>query len=327
MSKKARKYIAALAAAVMGVSIFSFAAWGEGSSSAAGSQTVSSAAPSSSAPSSASSAPSSESPSSQQGSSSSAGTVSQEPVSETPPTGSVGRENVSSTVMVTFDLAGGTGLSSRNLDKGTLISELKTPTRDGYTFAAWLYNGMEVSGSFSINSDITLTAEWKKNPASSAPASSAPASSQSAQSTASVVSSDPGITSSQDWTALLTSSAASSSAAKSSSLSSAVSSAAPKTVSTGRKYSSLFYIGIVLIILGIAGVGAFIWLQINRHRNNRGTPGNGPGATGEDFSDAPEKPDEFTDIASYSDGKRHNDAAELGRKQDSGDDPLDGNNP
>lgn len=303
MSRKAIRYFAALLAALLCVSLISFTAFGEDSSniSSLGASQISSFPESSDISSVNSMVSSSESDSSP----SEVDTTPTE--GETGGTdGEVGHETVSpSEVMVTFDLAGGTGPTSKYLDKGTKISELKDAKRDGYTFVAWMYNGTEVSDSFSIDTDITLTAEWKQNPAASSSTDT-----DDASDTISVADSDPGVTASQDWNALLNPSSAENQSDVSSSIISGISSTPSQTTTSGRKFSSLFYIGIVLIALGLAGIGTFIYLFVLGKREGGGGPKGGASSGGD-----AEQEEDFTDITSYSDGKLHNDADSLGSEQ------------
>ena len=61
---------------------------------------------------------------------------------------------------VTFDSNGGTSVSSRTADAGSTLGQLPNPSRDGYTFAGWTYNGSTVSSSTTVNSNMTLVAQW-----------------------------------------------------------------------------------------------------------------------------------------------------------------------
>ena len=61
---------------------------------------------------------------------------------------------------VTFDPNGGTSVSSRTVDAGSSIGSLPPTTREGYTFAGWTYNGSTVSSSTTVNSDMTIVAQW-----------------------------------------------------------------------------------------------------------------------------------------------------------------------
>lgn len=202
--------------------------------------------------------------------------------------GSVGRESDDGKILVTFNLNGGKGMhTSAKVSKGTTVSEFKTPTRKGYRFAGWLLDGSQVSGSKTLNSPVTLTAAWTKE-----------VSSEAAVSVASVSEppqSDDGTLSSQDWGTLLA-------GESSGSVSSAVSSAAVSSeAQQAGGVSSMFLAGVLLVALGAAGVGTFVYLQFIRGRGGKGGP-RGPGGSGGATDDTIV----FTDVSSYSDGKKHN---------------------
>lgn len=159
-------------------------------------------------------------------------------------------------------------------------------------------NGTEVSGSMPINSDTTLSAEWIKiTNASSTGKSSETASTDQdaidqAARDAEEAGSDPGMLSSEDWGALLSSSSSDSSS--DSEPSSAVSSQAPNAGGT----STLFIVGIVLAVLGLIGIGIFIYLQFIHKPGGPNKP-KGTGGTGDDDTTV------FTNVSSYSDGRPH----------------------
>lgn len=291
MSKKARKYIVITLAAVFCISAFSITAFAQAASSVgAGSK------PSSSSPNSSSSASSSSKPA---------------PSSSGRPTSSgVTREPTSSDVTVVFNLNGGYGMrTSASVTKGTTVSEFKTPSKTGYQFVAWMMNGTEVSGSMPINEDTVLTAEWAKNAGttSSQDTENSVDTKQNqieqAANEANQAVSDPDALSSQNWGALLSSSGDSgvSSAESSSQASSAA-------ASSSGGFSTLLAIGIALIVLGLAGVGTFIYLQfIRKSGGGKGGKG-GPGGSGKSSKDDTMV---FTDVSSYSDGKKHDDGSNV----------------
>jgi uncharacterized repeat protein (TIGR02543 family) len=188
--------------------------------------------------------------------------------------------------------------SSGKFKKGTTVSEFKTPSKKGYKFMGWTMNGTEVDGSMPIDHDTTLTAKW--SPVAEAPTKSAAsvntnesAVNQAANEAGDAVS-DPDALASQDWGSLL-----SSEESEASSASSQASSAAP----AAGGFSSLFAIGIALIVLGLAGVGVFVYLQFI-HKGK----GGGKGGPGGPRKNAKDDTMTFTDVSSYSDGRRHDDA-------------------
>lgn len=183
-------------------------------------------------------------------------------------------------ITVTFHLNGGTGATTRaHVDSGTSVGEFSTPTRKGYQFAGWSLNGNTADPSTQLNGDAVLTATWvPANPSSN---KAAPSSSQKpvdthqseideAASRAEAAISEPDTLSSQDWNSLLNSSSSSAAAG-------AVSSLPSSQGKSGSNFSKLFYLGIGLIVLALAGIGLFIYLQFIRGR--RGKPHGGSPST------------------------------------------------
>ena len=65
---------------------------------------------------------------------------------------------------VTFDSMGGTHIDSQNVEKGDKATKPTNPTREGYTFDDWYYNGEKWSFiGYVVTEDITLTAKWNVN--------------------------------------------------------------------------------------------------------------------------------------------------------------------
>ncbi|MBO5411464.1 MAG: InlB B-repeat-containing protein [Clostridia bacterium] len=64
---------------------------------------------------------------------------------------------------VTYDANGGTVTPSTQTVVYDSIPTLATPTRDGYTFTNWTYEGKGVSETWTIAQDVTLKAEWVKS--------------------------------------------------------------------------------------------------------------------------------------------------------------------
>lgn len=177
---------------------------------------------------------------------------------------------------------------------GTQVKTLSVPERKGYEFDCWTMNGVEVSPSLEIYTEISLTARWEVSTASSkAPSSYASVDThksevEQAASRAAEAISDPDVLSSEDWGSLL--SAPSEAAAGVGTLSSAASS----QPSQGGGGSWLFPVGIGLIVLAACGVGAFVYLQFFSDAGPHIPPGP---VEGGGFKNA-----EFTDISSHSDG-------------------------
>jgi uncharacterized repeat protein (TIGR02543 family) len=61
---------------------------------------------------------------------------------------------------VTFDSAGGTGVSPQSVEYGGFATAPTPPTRAGYTFAGWLSGGEPFDFTTPITADLTLTAGW-----------------------------------------------------------------------------------------------------------------------------------------------------------------------
>lgn len=204
----------------------------------------------------------------------------------------VGHESDDDKILVTFNLNGGSGMhTSAKVSKGTTVSEFKQPTRKGYEFAGWLLDGNQVSGSKALSGPVTLTAAWTRTASSDAASVDTRQSEiEAAASAAEENGSDGGTLSSEDWNALL---GASSGAALA-----AVSSASPASSEAQRAggFSSLFLAGVILVVLGTAGVGTFIYLQFIRGRHGPRGRGGSDGATDDTIV--------FTDVSSCSGGKK-----------------------
>lgn len=207
-------------------------------------------------------------------------------------------------VTVSLDFNGGAGGSNRIVVKsGTPVADLATPTRKGYKFSGWSSGGNLISSSLKLTSDIFLIAQWEKVESSSQRQQQQASASQSsvdthqsevdaAASRADETISDPDTLSSQDWNALLSSSETSSAAAGAMQGSAQSSSQAQKASTGG--VSWLFILGLVLIVLALAGIGVFIYLQFFSHPRGPRGPRGGREDSEEDSTI------EFTDISSYS---------------------------
>ena len=67
-------------------------------------------------------------------------------------------------VSVSFDSQGGSPVPTQLITKGTQVTRPQDPTKEGYTFAEWMLGGQPFEFSSPVNSNITLTASWTKNP-------------------------------------------------------------------------------------------------------------------------------------------------------------------
>lgn len=65
---------------------------------------------------------------------------------------------------ITFDTDGGSYLSPKKVTEGNTIKKLDVPTKDGYTFDYWSYEGEEWDFSTKVYEDMTLLAIWKEKP-------------------------------------------------------------------------------------------------------------------------------------------------------------------
>ena len=64
-------------------------------------------------------------------------------------------------VSVSFDSNGGSKVKSQDILIGETAVEPSVPTKEGYDFQGWLYNGTVYDFSTAVNEDITLKALWK----------------------------------------------------------------------------------------------------------------------------------------------------------------------
>jgi len=63
---------------------------------------------------------------------------------------------------VTFDSQNGTSVKSQTVESGKTATKPSNPTRDGYVFKGWYYNGSVFNFNLKITKNITLTAKWEK---------------------------------------------------------------------------------------------------------------------------------------------------------------------
>lgn len=71
-----------------------------------------------------------------------------------------------STYTVKFDLNGGDGnIPDQKVKEGSTIDRPDNPTREGYTFTGWQYQDSDWNFLNAVGSNMTLTAQWKRNEA------------------------------------------------------------------------------------------------------------------------------------------------------------------
>lgn len=67
------------------------------------------------------------------------------------------------TYTVTFDSNGGSAVEEIVVRENDVVLAPEAPTRKGYTFVSWQYNGKDYDFTSLITEDTTLKAKWKKN--------------------------------------------------------------------------------------------------------------------------------------------------------------------
>jgi len=67
------------------------------------------------------------------------------------------------TYTVTFDSDGGSSVAKQNVKENGTITKPSDPTRDGYKFVEWQYNGKKFDFSTKVTKAMTLTAKWEKD--------------------------------------------------------------------------------------------------------------------------------------------------------------------
>jgi len=77
-------------------------------------------------------------------------------------------KSVSTTTIyvVSYNSNGGSSVYSQNVQSGGKATQPANPTKSGYTFSGWKYNGNTFDFNTSITSNITLDASWTKNQSS-----------------------------------------------------------------------------------------------------------------------------------------------------------------
>ena len=66
-------------------------------------------------------------------------------------------------IIINYDLNGGSGTIEVEIDKGTIPTVPKTPTRFGYTFTNWTINGKKYSFDSPLYEDTTIKANYEAN--------------------------------------------------------------------------------------------------------------------------------------------------------------------
>lgn len=61
---------------------------------------------------------------------------------------------------ITYELNGGSGTKSEEVEKGSILQKPKDPTKFGYNFDKWTKDGQKFDFNTKIENDITLKAEW-----------------------------------------------------------------------------------------------------------------------------------------------------------------------
>lgn len=71
-------------------------------------------------------------------------------------------EETKTTYKITFDTDGGSEIETQTVEQGSLPQKPTDPTKEGYSFGGWEYNGSEYTFTNTVTSDITLKAKWEK---------------------------------------------------------------------------------------------------------------------------------------------------------------------
>lgn len=71
------------------------------------------------------------------------------------------------TFTVTFNSDGGSSVSKKIVSKNNKVKKPTNPTKKGYTFVSWTYNGVAYDFNKKVTSNMTLKATWKRNEESS----------------------------------------------------------------------------------------------------------------------------------------------------------------
>lgn len=63
---------------------------------------------------------------------------------------------------VTFNSNGGSAVEARKVEENTVVAEPESPSRNGYNFLGWYYEGARYDFKAAVTKDITLVANWEK---------------------------------------------------------------------------------------------------------------------------------------------------------------------
>ncbi len=63
---------------------------------------------------------------------------------------------------ISFDAAGGTAINAQTVKAGNLVSIPNAPTREGFVFVAWTFNGVDYDFTAPVNRNMTLVARWQE---------------------------------------------------------------------------------------------------------------------------------------------------------------------
>ena len=61
---------------------------------------------------------------------------------------------------ITFDSSGGSAVFNQEVEEGSLITKPADPTKEGYTFAGWEYEGNIYNFTTTVSKDMILVAKW-----------------------------------------------------------------------------------------------------------------------------------------------------------------------
>lgn len=70
--------------------------------------------------------------------------------------------NTTTKYTVKFNYGYSNKVTSKSVEKGKTVAKPSNPSRSGYTFLGWYYNGSKFDFSTKITKNITITAKWEK---------------------------------------------------------------------------------------------------------------------------------------------------------------------